>query len=279
MLKIIGKKEILNKEMLVVEGGFGEGQKILFDIQIAEIHNAKNIHVREAINKLIDRGRMKEGVDFIDLKQRIDAIDTFDLTEFYAKQSITQAKNIFVLSERGYIKLIKLMTDDKSWDIMEEIVNQYFSMRAIINSKEDKKKELLLQLFSNDPLIVASAHKELLSMEVEPLQEEIKELKPKAESWRAFLDSDGLTTIDHLSKSLGIKDFGRNNMYKWFRKNRFLQKDNMPYARYVNQVQLFKVKNAGYHYEGTKMVEDKKTFLTAKGVEYFINQFKKEGII
>ena len=149
--------------------------------------------------------------------------------------------------------------------VEEKMTNEEFLAKAfLIAQKTLEKKDEIIQSQKNI---------------IKEKEEVIDELIPKAESWTKFLDSDGLTTIDHFSKSLAIKGFGRNNMYKWLRHKKYLQMDNMPYARYVNQSQLFQVKNAGYHFEGTRMVEDKKTFLTAKGVEYFINQFKKEGII
>ena len=97
-LLLNGQTEIVGKVVKVIEGGFGEGQKVLFDTQIAEIHGMTNAEVRKSINRLIDRGRLKEGVDFIDIFQRGEEFTTFDLTEIYAKQGITQAKNIFVLS-------------------------------------------------------------------------------------------------------------------------------------------------------------------------------------
>lgn len=279
MLKITGKKEILNKEILVIEGGFGEGKKILFDVQIAEIHNVKNIHVREAVNKMIDKGRMKEGVDFIDLKQRIDMVDTFDLTELYAKQSITQAKNIFALSERGYVKLIKLLSDDKSWDIMEQIVDEYFTMRSYINSEENQKKELLLQLFSDDPVIVASAHKQLVALEVKPLQEKIEEDKPLVEFGKTVLKSNDNILVRELAKiacTEGIK-IGERTLYKKLREWKLIiPASTEPYQKYIN---------AGYF-----VVEEKPfvtpygdrlahvTKITPKGQIAIINKLKKENI-
>lgn len=56
-------------------------------------------HVRERISQNIVR--FKDGVDFIDLKQRVGQAGTFDLLIGlgYAKQSITQAEHIYILSE------------------------------------------------------------------------------------------------------------------------------------------------------------------------------------
>ena len=41
-------------------------------------------------------------------------------------------KQCYILSERGYTKLIKYMEDDASWDVMEQFIDEYFSMRKTI---------------------------------------------------------------------------------------------------------------------------------------------------
>lgn len=39
----------------------------------------------------------------------------------YAKQSITQAEHIYILSERGYAKLIKIMDADLAWNVHDKL--------------------------------------------------------------------------------------------------------------------------------------------------------------
>jgi len=86
-------------EILVVAGGFGKGKKCLSDKTIAEIHGQPNYKIRERISDNIKR--FKESVDYIDLKKGIREADMFEilLSLGYAKQSITQAEHIYILSE------------------------------------------------------------------------------------------------------------------------------------------------------------------------------------
>lgn len=145
MLKINGIKEILGHEIKIIEGGFGPGQKVLFDIQIAEIHGIKNFHVRESINKLINKGRFKEKIDFIDIKKGMNQNNTFDLTQIYSKQALIQAKNIFILSERGYSKLVKSMNNyisEEKGKMIEEIMKKYFESSTPIIINEGTRKEI-----------------------------------------------------------------------------------------------------------------------------------------
>ena len=103
-----GTQEFMDKEIPVVEGGFGEGKRCLTDKTIAEIHSMQPRNVRARITDNLKR--FKEDIDVIDLKR---AYTTSTIIEFgKANQSITQAEHIYLLSERGYAKLIKIMDTD-----------------------------------------------------------------------------------------------------------------------------------------------------------------------
>lgn len=82
----------------------------------------KPYHVREIIKNNINR--FKESIDYIDMK-RIGMNDTL-INLDYAKQSITQAEHIYLLSERGYAKLIKIMDTDLAWEIHDELIDLKF---------------------------------------------------------------------------------------------------------------------------------------------------------
>lgn len=269
-----GQKEFLGKVINVIEGGFGDNKRILFDVQIAEIHDMRNGHVRDSINRLITRGRMVEGVDFIDLKQRSEQFDTFDLNTLYAKQAITQAKNIFILSERGYTKLIKSMDDDRSWDIMEEIVDNYFTMREIVNSREQLKAQLTLSIY-NGGQEGLMASKKLTEMEVEdavkPLNNKIEEMTPAIEVLGTFIDKDGTWNIEQFAKVLGIEGMGRNNMFKWLRQQKILQGNNTPYQSYMKYFKVISTVKNGYNCIITR--------INYNGVIYLYRRLRDCGLI
>ena len=58
----------------------------------------------------MNRKRFKEGIDLIDLKS-VNPIDSL-LELGFSKQTIANSNNIYLLSERGYAKLIKIMDSD-----------------------------------------------------------------------------------------------------------------------------------------------------------------------
>lgn len=128
-LKVKGKQKFMNLEIPVIEGGFGEDKKCMTDKTISEIHNQPNFKIRERIKDNIKR--FKEDIDYIDLKVIRDTDDNLELLQTlgYSKMQISKADNIFLLSERGYSKLIKIMDTDLAWEIHDKIMDEYFSMR------------------------------------------------------------------------------------------------------------------------------------------------------
>ncbi len=131
-LKVIGQEKIGKFEFTGIEGGFGEGKKALLVRDIAVIHNQIVGNINLLINR--NRKRFKDGVDILDLKQIVPS-------NLFSKYGFTKAQwgnanHIYLLSERGYAKLLKILDDDKAWDIYDELVDNYFNMRVAI--KENK---------------------------------------------------------------------------------------------------------------------------------------------
>lgn len=139
-IEIVGSKEFLGKQIPVIEGGFGEGKRCLTDKSISEIHSMRNTDVRRRITDNIKR--FKEDIDFIDIKGVYEAHTLEELG--YSKQSITQAENIYLLSERGYAKLIKIMDTDLAWEIHDKLIDEYFVMRKQIEERKPQCVEDLI---------------------------------------------------------------------------------------------------------------------------------------
>ena len=111
-IQVKGTQNFMGAEIPVIEGGFGTDKKCITDKTIAEIHNMKVKHVRENINKNIKR--FKIDIDYINLKEVGDNDHNLELLESlgYSKMQISKSENIYLLSERGYAKLIKIMDTD-----------------------------------------------------------------------------------------------------------------------------------------------------------------------
>lgn len=184
-LIINGTQNFMEKEIPVVSGGFGENKKCISDKTVAEIHNMKTYHVREVINRNINR--FKESIDFIDLKEGIVQNDSYELGKLgYSKQQILQAQNIYLLSERGYAKLIKIMDTDLAWEIHDKLIDEYFELR------DEKKGTLGIQHLSPELQMFSKMFEAVAKQEMEQKRqaEHLKQVEERVDSIREVVSLD-----------------------------------------------------------------------------------------
>lgn len=129
-LKVLGQEKIGQYEFTGIEGGFGEDKRAMLVKDIAAIHDRPVKAINQAIERQINR--FKNGIDILDLKVENFAVTLSDLG--FNQGQINASKHIYLLSERGYAKLLKILEDDTAWDIYDELVDNYFNMREAINT-------------------------------------------------------------------------------------------------------------------------------------------------
>lgn len=125
-LEIRGTANVVGKDIPNIVGGFGPGKRSMLAQAIAEFHGKKLMFVNQNINR--NRNRFKDYVDIIDLKEKDFAI-TLSNSEIMSQNQINASKNIYLLSQRGYAKLIKIFNDDLSWEMYDQLLDDYFEMK------------------------------------------------------------------------------------------------------------------------------------------------------
>ena len=138
IVKINGLKEIDGMRFHDIEGGFGEGKKAMLVKDIAEIHKRDLKDINRNINNNISR--FKNDIDIVDLKNGGFNSPLQELG--FSNRDISISKNIYLLSERGYAKLLKILEDDVAWEQYEKLVDGYFNMRGQAFNKSKLSKEL-----------------------------------------------------------------------------------------------------------------------------------------
>jgi len=127
-LKVTGKQDFMGKEIPVVLGGFGPDKRCVCDKVIAEIHNMNTFDIRRRIADNIKR--FQENIDYIDLIVMREMHNNSILSDLgYTAMQIAKAEHIYLLSERGYAKLIKIMDSDLAWEIHDKLIDEYFQLR------------------------------------------------------------------------------------------------------------------------------------------------------
>ena len=114
----------------------------------------------------------------------------------FTKAQVGNSKHIYLLSERGYAKLIKIMDTDLAWEIHDELIDRYFSMRQelkeINTSKLTRKQELatIIVLGGVEGLEAAKEYAEIEAREAEEKakieaekEKELLELRHRETLW------------------------------------------------------------------------------------------------
>ena len=137
-LTVKGMQTFLGKEIPVIEGGFGEDQKVMLVKTIAEIHGVAPRDLNKLINNNIDE--FEFGIDILDLKNDEDFAVIAKNSGLYSQNALNASANIYLLSEQGYMALVNLMRTEKAKEIRKQLRREYFAMRKVIkeNSLESK---------------------------------------------------------------------------------------------------------------------------------------------
>lgn len=129
LVKINGIASVGNMKFHEIEGGFGENKPSMLVKEIAGIHNQPLGEINRRINE--NRKHFIDGKDVIDLKGT-ESVMALTHNEIYTQNAVNRSENIYILSERGYAKLLKIMDDNLAWEKYDQLVDGYFQMRQTI---------------------------------------------------------------------------------------------------------------------------------------------------
>lgn len=233
-LKVTGNQIFMGIEIPVIEGGFGDDKRVTTVPMITDTHGVEAKVINQSIKRLIDKKRIKENLDYIDLfsteELKVTAGDLGLITS-------NGQKNAFILSERGYTKLIKYMDDDESWEIMDKFTNEYFEMRSVIKESLSQEDMALLKICKSTTLeeraLAINQYREAVT---QPLIETIEKQKPMAALAELRIDKKGCYSITDVTKALGLK---KGQITRWAKAIGYIHKK----IKEVNQAgeEFFKV--------------------------------------
>lgn len=263
-LKILGTEKVGNFKFTGIEGGFGENKKAMLVRDIAVIHGKEVRQINQAIN--MNRKRFKDGIDVIDFLNQSNGFRKFAEDNGLIGSNRTQ--HVYLLSERGYAKLLKILEDDKAWEIYDELVDNYFNMRYVIQKQDS--------YMITDPVQRAKRWIEEQEENRVKLYKEVKrneELQPKADKYDRYLSNKGLITITEIAKEYGMS--GREL-------NKFLHEKGVIYKRGSKWFIYQKYANERYVGYEIFMPEDREIRRTlkwtTKGEQFIRNILEDEGI-
>ncbi len=268
-LQIKGTTNFMGIELPNVYGGFGEDKKCILAKSVAEIHEVELKDINRLINSNIDE--FENGVDILDLKSNGEYYPPFDLG--FSNRDISISKNIYMLSESGYMALVMLMRTERAKEIRKQLRKEYFLMKDVINSDEQLKKDLLLKIF-NGGADGIEASRRLLEIAKENA---VKVIKLKLDLADKLLESKNSYDIGTFAKVLNIKGLGRNNFFKYLKENKIIfENGKEPYQAFAH---YFDVSYTPITTRYRTTIMATKLRLNAKGIEYMTKRLIKEGYI
>lgn len=167
-VKVNGLVNVYGMKFHNIEGGFGEGKKAMLAKEIANIHVRELKVINQSIN--MNRNRFLNGIDIVDLKGSGFEVNLID-HGIYTQNAINRSENIYLLSERGYSKLLKILEDDFAWEQYDKLVDGYFQMREQVNSGQARP------LTTEELLELQFKYAKEVKAEVIELKEDFKDLK------------------------------------------------------------------------------------------------------
>ncbi len=134
-------------------------------------------------------------------------------------------RGLTLLTESGYLLLVKSFTDDISWKIQKQLVASYF------RAKEQTRIDL------NDPdvllplLLSQTEHNRALREAVKEKDATLQQQAPKVQFHDAVTEATNCHSIQEVAKVLGI---GPKHFFKILRDEGLLMSGNLPYQQHLD---------------------------------------------
>lgn len=281
-IEVTGVQEFLGKEMPVIEGGFGEGEKVVLAKTISEIHEVELRKINELINNNIDE--FEEGIDILDLKGNEDFAILAKDNGFYTQNALNASSNIYLLSEQGYHALVSLMRTEKSKEIRKQLRREYFSMRKAIKEESSKLDQLSPQL---QLLISMELEQKKIKQQLNEVNHNALEAKAEIKEIRQVVNLDTTnwrnetrTLIAKIARKQGdlkyIRDF-TNESYELLNKRfgvslerRLSNKCKNMALEGVSKSKISKLNNLDVIAEDKKLIEGYVTIVKDMAIKYGI---------
>lgn len=272
-LQILGKQPFMGKEIPIVLGGFGKDKKCICDKTIAEVHGMETFNIRKRISDNLER--FQENSDYLDFKKVIRQTNNFTICSQigYSRMEVSRADHIYILSERGYLKLVKIMDNEKAWEIYNNLLDEYFYMR-----EEHRQQKLPTNYLEALKALVASEEeKQSLLVENGMQQQLIAEFSPKVSYYDLVLQTKDVIAISSIAK-----DYGKSA--KWM--NEKLHELGVQFKRGDTWLLYQKYAKLGYTHSKThtysgddgEQHSSVHTYWTQKGRRFIYDLLKSEGI-
>lgn len=289
--KVIASK---GREFTRLVGGFGDNNPVMTVKQIGELLEYANGD--KTVNLTINRNieSFEFGVHILDAKNSVsegNPVYNVLKSQGYSKQSISNSKNIYILSKAGFLLFLYFAEGDAALEIYKDFIEDYFQTKAENVMMKQTLQEELEFLMEQKVIAVGrvicepnEAKKIEWFQEAEKLNARIKDieitlsneklvksLQPELALATTLIDAKNAFDVGVFSKVLRIKNLGRNNMFAWLREMGILMEGNYPFQQFLHYFKVLPIENS--HTGRT----DYKTLIKPNGVKYIVKKLIEDG--
>ena len=166
-----------------------KGQRVVTFKDIDLVHGRPDGTARRNFNT--NKKRFIEGEDFFVIgSDEIRSSHLFPISDNDYTDKV-------LLTEQGYLMLVKSFTDDLAWEVQRQLVNSYFKVRTIADDLSPQMKMLYGMLDqmaqaerqANEAKRIADTAKETASKAIESVENIKEAVKPVFDNWRADINS------------------------------------------------------------------------------------------
>jgi len=280
-----GVTTVNGAEVHNIFGEFGENQK---GVLVKEIANVHGVELKE-LNRTILRhiSRFRTNIDIVDLKDTESEVELLH-HEIYTQNSLNRSNNVYLFSRKGYLKLVGILEDDLAYDIQDKMIDEYFELKELEITKEDKLCLSIIKANSQEGRMVAVG--ELVEYKNQQIAEKDELLQiqaPKVAMADRFAVTDSLMGIRKVAKILNEriknnKTIGEKKLFEILRTEEILQSSkgewNIPYQRYIDQG-YFELKPSTHSNGYGGVITEFTSKVTGKGLEWLWKYLLRKGYV
>lgn len=167
----IGNSDISIKEY--------NGQRVVTFKDIDLVHGRPDGTARATFNR--NKERFIIGEDYF-------VCETYEAKDLYG---IAAPNGIALITEQGYLMLVKTFSDDLSWEVQRQLVSSYFKVRQTVDERLSPETKMLYQMINQiaASAIQAKEAKELAQKAVETTEAIKEAVKPVFDNWRSEINA------------------------------------------------------------------------------------------
>ncbi|MBU2753109.1 hypothetical protein HFU84_02385 [Acidithiobacillus sp. CV18-2] len=161
-----------------------------------------------------------------------------------------------LLTESGYLMLVKSFTDDLAWEVQRQLVNTYLRVKKTVSD---------LHVVLADPARLRTV---LLAY-----TEKVLALEAKAQFHDTVAEAINCQSVQEIAKVLGT---GPNRLFRFLRDQGLLMRNNLPYQQYLDAGH-FRVVERQYKDGHGESHTYTRTLVTGKGLAHIQKCIQSQG--